>query len=454
MIIRFFKIGLLLAVAAIAARGEVLTVGPHAPYQSIALAISAAVDGDTVRVESGAYNENLILSKSIRLEGVNSPHVIGSGSGSVIIVAAANSSIIGFRITNSGRDLQAEDAGILLRSNGNTIEDNELSDVLFGIYLLHSADNSIRRNRIAGRAEVESGERGAGLHLWNSPLNLLEDNVISHARDGMYIQSSPNNTIRRNRVSNLRYGLHYMNSDNNRFEDNVFHDNVAGAAIMYSKNIELRRNAFVRNRGFSSFGILFQDCQQCITEQNLILNNAVGLFLEATNGSVFRSNTIAENDVALQIFASSAENTFTGNNFINNLSPLQMVGLGSRIRPQSENMRGNYWSEYDGYDLDSDGIGDVPHKIQNIFEYLEGNLPRLRIYLNSPAARSVELAERSFPILKGSNEFDRQPLMKPVDIDLSFKDQPSGASAKWVMFTAALIMLGVSGTTFVVCRKR
>jgi nitrous oxidase accessory protein len=292
--------------------------------------------------------------------------------------------------------------------------------------------------------ELESGERGAGLHLWNSPNNTLEDNTISYARDGMYIQSSPNNTIRRNRVSNLRYGLHYMNSDNNTFEENVFSNNIAGAAIMYSRKIELRRNAFVHNRGFSSFGILFQDCSECVAEENLILDNAVGIFLEALKSSVVRRNTIAENDVAMQIFSSSEQITLVQNNFINNFSPLQLVGRTSSARWESEE-GGNYWGDYDCYDMDGDGIGDVPHRIHNIFEFLEGNFPRLRIYLNSPAAQSVAAAEKSFPILKGSNEFDRRPLMRPVKISTNFTAPETDGNGKVLLIMASLLMLGFSG---------
>jgi nitrous oxidase accessory protein len=446
MKVRWLHSLVLLLFSTIAVQGELLTVGKNG-YQTITSALAAAKDGDTIRVEGGTYSGNLLVDKAVRLEGVDKPVIKGVGKGSVITVTAAGSVIVGFRIEGGGHDLQAEDAGILLRSNGNTIEDNELSDILFGIYLFHSSNNSIRRNVIVGRRELESGERGGGLHLWNSPDNTLEDNTISYARDGMYIQSSPRNTIRRNRVSNLRYGLHYMSSDDNRFEDNVFFDNIAGAAIMYSQRIELRRNAFVHNRGFSSFGLLFQDCRQCVAEENLILDNAVGLFLEASKDSLFRRNTIAENDVAMQIFSSSQQNTFALNNFINNLSPLQVVGASSSADWRSAE-GGNYWSDYDGYDMDADGVGDVPHRIHNAFEYLEGNYPRLRIYLNSPAAEAVVAAEKAFPILKGSNEFDRGPLMRPIATAVSFATERTGRVAKWVLLAFSSAMLAISGFVF------
>ncbi|HQZ83991.1 MAG TPA: hypothetical protein PLR83_12285, partial [Pyrinomonadaceae bacterium] len=86
--------------------------------------------------------------------------------------------------------------------------------------------------------------------------------------------------------------------------------------------------------------------------------------------------------------------------------------------------------------------------IHNIFEYLEGNFPRMRIYLNSPAAQSLVAAEKAFPILKGSNEFDERPLMRPVKIDTVFPPRKSGGSAKWLLLGFSSILLGLSFAAF------
>ncbi|HEV2667694.1 MAG TPA: nitrous oxide reductase family maturation protein NosD, partial [Blastocatellia bacterium] len=405
---------LTIAFFAVAAKAEILTVGPPpARFQTIQSAVAAAKPGDVIRVQPGVYTGQFILDKQLALEGLGKPVLRGDGRGSVVIVSADHCSIRGFVIEHSGGDLQAEDSGLLLKSNENTVAGNELRDTLYGIYLYHSPRNTVQGNTVRGRRELEVGSRGAGLHLWNSPDNTIEENTITAARDGMYIQSSPGNNIRRNRVFGVRYGLHYMSSDANKFEENVFSDNVAGAAIMYSRKIELRRNVFVHNRGFSSFGVLFQDCEDNVAEENFFIDNATGVFAEALRKSVFRRNVIAENDLALQIFSSCAQNLFVENNFVENLSPLLLVGKRSDTRWQ-EGGRGNYWSDYRGYDLDGDGVGDVAHKVQNVFEYLEGNYPRLRLYLSSPAAQALAAAENSFPIIKGSSEKDGAPLMKPV----------------------------------------
>ena len=443
---RAFLIPLVLIFSGALVRGETLVVGAG-KFQSIQTAIDMARNGDTIEVQAGTYVGNIVLNKQIILAGLGRPVLRGEGVGSVITTTADRCVIKGFVIEHSGGDLTREDSGILLRSSNNQIEDNELHDILYGVYLYSSHSNILRRNRIRGRSQLEEGDRGAGLHLWNSPDNIIEDNIISDERDGLYIQSCNGNQIRRNRVSNLRYGLHYMFSDRNVFEDNFFSNNVAGAAIMYSNHIEFRRNAFVHNRGFSSFGILFQECTELLAEENFIIDNATGIFMEALRKTTFRHNTIANNDVAMQIFSSSDANVFTENNFVNNLSPLQLIGRSTKTK-WSENGRGNFWSDYDGYDLNEDGRGDVSVKIQNVFEYLEGNYPRLRLFLESPAARAMSVAEKTFPIVRGSSEIDEAPLMKPVALNYPFKNEQSANRIQtglmmmsFLTFTAAATMI-------------
>jgi nitrous oxidase accessory protein len=240
----------------------------------------------------------------------------------------------------------------------------------------------------------------------------------------MYIQNGNNNIIKDNYVTNLRYGLHYMYSDSNVFENNTFTNNLVGAAIMYSDNIIFKNNSFTHNRGFSSYGLLFQDCSGCLAENNYIIDNSIGMFLETANKNIFRNNIIACNDVSLQLFSSSDENIFYDNNFIDNLTQLTLVGKRTTTK-WSHNNRGNYWSDYDGYDMDLDGIGDIPYKIYNVFELLEGNYPYVRLYLYSPASQSIEMAEKTFPVIQFSNEEDKYPLMMPAKVDMIHLNQSS-----------------------------
>lgn len=381
----------------------------------LSLSVESARPGDTLLIGPGTYAGNLLLRKRLTLIGAGKPVIRGDGTGSVITVQADSCVIEGLIIEHCGPMLVGEDAGILIRSDGNIVRGNELRDILFGIYLLHAEGNLVTGNTIAGGRALSLGEKGSGIHIWNSQGNRFAGNTITGVRDGFYIQNASHSRLEDNAVFGVRYGLHYMYADSNVFLGNRFYDNVAGAAIMYSTGIMMRDNVFARNRGFSSFGVLFQDCHGLVAEGNVVVDNNVGMFFEASTDNRFCGNLVAQNDVALEMFQNATGNVFTGNNFIDNLSPLTIVGkkTGSSW---SVSGTGNYWSSYDGYDLDGDGRGDVPMKILNVFQYLEGQNSNVALYLYSPSSQALASASKAFPVIEINQEADTDPLMRPADM--------------------------------------
>ncbi len=391
------------------------TSGASRPFFDIAAAVAEARPGDTVVVPPGTYDGNLTIGKRLALVGRGKPVLRGDGRGSVVTVTADSCVVRGFIVEHSGTMLVDEDAGILLKSNHNVLDANELRDILFGIYLYHAEDNLIAGNTVLGRPGLPLGERGSGMHIWNSQRNRFIGNTMTGVRDGFYIQNANNTWIEGNTAFGVRYGLHYMYADSNVFLGNRFFDNVAGAAIMYSRDIVMRNNVFAHNRGFSSFGVLFQDCHGLRADSNVIDDNVVGLFFEASTDNSFRHNVIARNDVALEMFQNSVDNVFAENNFVDNLNPLAVIGKRTESRWSLEG-RGNYWSSYDGFDLDGDGIGDVPMNIRNVFAFLEGRNENVRVYLYSPASQALAVAAKAFPIIDVNEEVDPRPLMRPVEM--------------------------------------
>jgi nitrous oxidase accessory protein len=431
------------------------TPNPRTVVSSLQAMIDEANIGDTILVRSGTYEGNVVLNKRVALLGVERPVLSGDGKGSCVTLNADSCVIKGFIIEKSGGNLMNDDSGIFIDADHSFVEDNELRDVLFGIYLFQAHFNTIIDNKIVGRTDLELGQRGSGIHIWNSNSNYFSGNTITQARDGYYIQYAKNTLIERSEVFAVRYGLHYMYADSNTFLLNKFYDNVAGAAIMYSQAIAFRHNAFIRNRGFSSYGILFQDCQYVLADSNVIADNVVGIFFEATTDNIFRHNIIAQNDIALRMFQNSINNTFAENSFIDNLNQLSLVGKQTKSH-WSEHGRGNYWSSYDGYDMNDDGIGDIPMKLQNVFQYLEGQNPNLRLYLYSPASQALATAARAFPIIEITEEADPHPLMRPVEMhslpavqlvaatDETSNENPTQSAGFWLAFpVAGVFVVGI-----------
>ena len=374
--------------------------------------IDAAAAGARIEIAAGTYLGNLVIARPVHLVGVGRPLLLGAGDGTVVTIAAPDVTIEGFDVDGrKGGDLGRDASGILATAPRATIRDCRVRNTLFGIYLKDAPGSRIERCRILGIKEKAAGEKGSGIHIWNTDGFTLLDNDIADVRDGVYIQSSPHGMIRRNRAYDLRYGLHYMNSDDNTFEDNVFENGDAGTAIMYSRRLIFRRNQFLRNRGFASVGLLLKSCEDVLAEHNLIADNARGVFIEGSQGVTIRQNVIAASDIALILFASSSGTVVSGNSFVGNMAPLSLVG-----RRMDVAISGNYWSDHDALDLDSDGLADRPYRLTSLFDHFRGNLTAADLLSRSLSASALAAAERAFPVLDPIPLLDITPLARPPAI--------------------------------------
>jgi hypothetical protein len=107
------------------------------PYQTITEAIDKAYDGWTISVKSGTYHENLVINKTINLDGEKPATTIidGNNNGLVVYVKKPDVRISGFTIQNSGS--KRLDSGIrTLSLNSNLLVKNcIIKDCDVGIYL-------------------------------------------------------------------------------------------------------------------------------------------------------------------------------------------------------------------------------------------------------------------------------------------------------------------------------
>ncbi len=433
----------LLALAAGRAEAAELRVGPGG-YSTVTAAIQAAAPGDVIRIAAGHYRETIVLSKPLTLIGEGMPILDGGGSGDVIHVSAPDCRISGLHVTGSGKEALTDSAAIKLTAPGAVVSDNLLDRSLFGIYLNSVQHAVIRDNEIRGIAELPTGDRGDGIHLFDSPHNRISNNRIAVTRDGIYFNASPFNQLSGNEVSQARYGLHYMYSDDNVFSGNRFTETEAGSAVMFSRRLTLRDNLFSGNRGFRAYGLLIKDCEDSRVEGNAVLGNRVGIFMDGAIGLTVADNRVVGNDLGIEVRGSSEANEFRGNTIAGNaVSAALPTG-------RSENLwDGNYWSDYRGYDLDGNGRGDVPHMAGSVFAYLTENMPPARLFLLSPAIQALEFAERTFPIVNVPNVKDPAPSMKPT---VAGEAKPLGSGRvdlAMLGFSLSALLLGILPLLFV-----
>lgn len=370
--------------------------------------LDAAAPGARIEVGAGTYTGDLFIDRPLTLVGIGRPRLVGSGSGSVIRVRADHVTIEGFDVDGRrGGDLGRDSSGIHVAARHVTIRDCTVVESLFGIYLREADDAVVERCTVRGIAGRDPGEKGSGIHAFDTERFRFDDNEIIDVRDGLFLQNASRGTIRRNHVRDVRYGLHYMFSDDNVFEDNTFERGAAGSAIMYSQRIAFRRNRFLRNRGFASVGLLLQQCDDVVAEDNLIADNARGVFLEGTHRVTLLRNVVAGSDAALVMFDSAVGTRIEGNLFAGNMSPLNLVGRRSDAR-----IAGNFWSDNVEPDLDGDGLSDRPFRLSSVFDHFRGNLTAADLMADGFAGMALGAAERAFPVLAPAPLVDSAPLVR------------------------------------------
>jgi nitrous oxidase accessory protein len=372
-------------------------------------AVDEAAPGSVLDVGPGTYEGDLFIDRPLRLVGRGRPLLRGSGNGSVVMIRADGVVLEGFDIDGrGGGDLGRDSSGVHIAARNAVVRDCRITNALFGVYLLEADGATVERCRIRGIPGKDPGEKGSGIHAYNTQRFSIVANDVVDARDAIYLQNSSNGIIRGNRARDMRYGLHYMFSDDNLFEDNVFENGAAGSAIMYSERIVFRRNQFIRNRGFASVGLLLQQCDDVLAESNLIADNARGIFLEGTQRVTFRGNIVAKSDAAIVAFDSSRATRFEGNSFVGNMTPLVLVG-----KRLDATFAANYWSGHAEPDLDGDGRTERPYRLTSVFDHLRGNLTAADLYVDGFAGTALSLAETAFPVLEPVQVVEGAPLAAP-----------------------------------------
>ena len=415
--------------SALEGRPDARTVSP---LQAL---IDAAAPGARIEVAAGTYVGDLVVDKPLSLVGRGRPRLVGSGTGSVVRVRADDVLIEGFDIDGRrGGDLGRDSSGVHVAAERATVRDCRIVDALFGVYLREAHGATVERCRIRGIPGKDPGEKGSGIHAYATLGFRFVDNELVDVRDALYLQNSSNGLVRGNRARDMRYGLHYMFSDDNLFEDNTFERGDAGSAIMYSERVVFRRNRFLHNRGFASVGLLLQQCDDVLAEDNFIGDNARGIFLEGTIRNTFRRNVVAESDTAIVMFGSAAATRFEGNSFIGNMSPLTLVG-----KRTDAVFDGNYWSDNTEPDLDGDGRSDRPYRLSSVFDHFRGNLTAADLFSDGFAAAAIGAAEQAFPIIQPTQALDRAPLVRPPALpDVPRPQARSRRAAAWPMGLSAL----------------
>ncbi|NNK12340.1 MAG: nitrous oxide reductase family maturation protein NosD [Flavobacteriaceae bacterium] len=364
---------------------------------------------DTLLIRKGIYNEfNILIDKPITLLGEDSAIVDGKDQGEIFRIISDHVTIDGLKIINVGTSYTSDYAAIrVVKSEHFAIRNVVLEKLFFGIYLERSDNGIVSNNKILGDA-LDEYNSGNGIQLWYSKNVVVEGNLVQGVRDGIYLEFADHITIKNNQSKdNLRYGLHFMFSNDDSYTDNIFENNGAGVAVMFSKRIRMERNTFRRNWGTASFGLLLKEINDAEIIGNTFEKNTVGINVEGSNRINYLKNNFIENGWAVKIMGACYTNAFRNNNFIYNSFD---ISYNSKLNDNVFNQ--NYWSDYTGYDLNRDGIGDVPYRPVKLFSYIVNRSPETIVLLRSLFMDLIDFSEKVSPVFTPDNLADTHPLMK------------------------------------------
>ncbi len=77
----------------------------------------------------------------------------------------------------------------------------------------------------------------------------------------------------------------------------------------------------------------------------------------------------------------------------------------------------NYWSDYLGWDMTDDGVGDIPYESNTVVDFIFWRYPFAKVLFASPALQLLWVLEKQFPIFKVPRVTDNKPAMEPFHKD-------------------------------------
>lgn len=256
--------------------------------------------------------------------------------------------------------------------------------------------------------------------MFNTTGALIEGNDISQTRDGIYIETANNNELRNNLMTDLRYGIHYMYSMHNLLEGNVTRGTRTGYALMQSKYLKVLNNS---SEDDENYGILMNFITNSELRGNVVTGvsqgQTAGISISGAEGkavfiynslhNVFENNVFRDSNIGIHLTAGSEENEVFSNAFVNNQRQVKYVA--TRTQEWSKEGRGNYWSDYLGWDRNQDGIGDVAYEPNDNVDRLLWTYPEAKVLMFSPAVDTLRWVQDAFPVVKAAGVSDSHPLM-------------------------------------------
>ena len=363
-------------------------------------AIDNAPEGSVLKLPKGVYKGSIIINKPLSIIGKEDGVIIdGGGIGIVIQITSSYVTLKNLTITGSGDRHDLLDSAIKINnSKQSEISNCIIKDSLFGIDITMT-NNSIFSNNYITSKDLELGLRGDGLRLWYSNDNIVSNNKLVKSRD-MVIWYSHGNTVENNYGEQNRYSLHFMHAGKNIVKDNTYKLNSVGIFFMYTKDTIATGNTVQSSLGATGMGIGLKDVSNMTLNDNTIIYCAQGIYIdrspyEPDTKNWLENNKILYNSEAIHFHSISENNVIKANTILGNIEDIINDSRGSKT--DLNEIAGNYWDNYEGFDENGDNIGDTAHKVYQYADQLWVYNPNVKFFYGSPVIALLNFLAKLAP---------------------------------------------------------
>ncbi len=375
------------------------TAASPASFAALAEMVADPDGPREIELAATVYTGDLVVKRPLVLRGRRGAVLEGTGNGTVVTIAADDVTVENLVIRKSGHRHTSEDSGIKAKGQRVRVVDVSIEKTLFGVSFAECHGCAITRTHVVGDEDGDTELRGDGIKLWESHGSTVEGCVIERVRD-VVVWYTRHATLDGNVVRSSRYGTHFMYAHDAVLRNSRFEGNVVGVFVMYSLRLTIDDNVLAGARGAAGVGLGFKDSDDITLRRNWLVANTTGTYLDNTPRTAeepvtFEGNVLALNDVAVRLHMSQKGVHFTGNDFRDNATLIEVDGQGDAL---GADFRGNHYSDYAGYDLDGDGTGDVAYEVKALSSELTESRPTLKFFNGTAALGLIDAVAHAVPV--------------------------------------------------------
>ena len=192
-------------------------------------------------------------------------------------------------------------------------------------------------------------------------LQIQQDNIATLTH-GISIAANKC-TIANTTISGCENGIELSTfSTLNTIVHNTIRNNSIGIFVSGSRQNTISNNTLFFNANYSLY--LYTGSDTNTIAYNLINTSDIGMKIYGSESNIFHSNCIEHNRLGVYCCCGGRNNYFYSNSFVNN-SQKNAEDNEYNIWYHAITSTGNYWSDYNGSDMNNDGIGDTAYMISD-----------------------------------------------------------------------------------------